>query len=254
MNRVKAHLVILLSLSIVAAGQKTQPKFNDAIKRSEAAAETIERVAGLSEKGIPKPLIEKAAAIGVFPCKKTDLLIEHAVLCPGVISARIENGWSLPSFFRFGGGGLGRPDSELGESSIIILIFMGKESVDSLTDGRAIKFNKVSVSGPVGSITTAQITESANAQILVYDYRKDKLRGISLKGNFFKGVGLVEDNHINTPLYGMKGREVLGVKNAPNSSLLPSGILLFQDSLKKNLVRSIVSRPKWALPNSPSGC
>ncbi len=83
MNRVKAHLVILLSLSIVAAGQKTQPKFNDAIKRSEAAAEIIERVIGLSERGIPKQLIEKAAAIGVFPCKKTDLLIEHAVLCPG---------------------------------------------------------------------------------------------------------------------------------------------------------------------------
>lgn len=88
MKIVKEHafvICILLALSAASLpAQKPAPqKFNDAIKRSEAAAELIGKLAQLSQNGIPKELIDKAEAIGVFPCRKTDLLIEHAVLCPG---------------------------------------------------------------------------------------------------------------------------------------------------------------------------
>ena len=81
--------------------QKPPQKFNDAIKKSEQAAEIVAKLAGLSDKGISTQLIDASEAIGIFPCHKIDLLLEHAVLCHGSISRHTKTGWSLPAFYKF---------------------------------------------------------------------------------------------------------------------------------------------------------
>jgi lipid-binding SYLF domain-containing protein len=234
----RLRVLIFFALAMAAltpalqAHKNAPQKFNDAIKRSESTAEVIAKLAELSQNSIPRELIDKAEAIGVFPCKKTDLLIEHAVLCPGVISRHLQNGWSLPAFYKFGGGGLGRPDPALRQSAVMILLFMDKESIEWL--GKALRLNdeRQAQAGPLGLITKDQQAELANVHIIAYAVRKDGLRGENLKGSFWKGSGLGPDNRINQDLYGMKGHEVLAGKAIASASI-PSSISAFQHALEK---------------------
>lgn len=234
----QSRILVLLALTIVTLAQTSRAQkhapqgFNDAIKRSEAGAEVISKLAQLSQDSIPKELIDKAEAIGVFPCKKTDLLFEHAVVCPGVISRHLQSGWSLPAFYRFGGGGFGRPDPALSQSAVMILLFLDKESVEWLDEAISLNAQKQAQAGPVGSITQVQREELANAHIIAYADRKDGVKGVSLKDLFWKKTGIGQDNHINEGLYGIKGHEVLSGKTISATSI-PSEISAFQQALEK---------------------
>jgi len=233
-SRILTLLVLTtLALAPTSRAQKHAPKkFNDAIKRSESGAEVIRGLAELSQNSIPKELIDKAEAIGVFPCQKTDLLFEHAVICPGVISRHLQSGWSLPAFYRFGGGGFGRPDPALSQSAVMILLFLDKESVEWLDQAISLHAQKQAQAGPVGSITKAQREELANVHIIAYADRKDGLKGVSLKDLFWKKTGLGQDNHINKGLYSIKGNEVLSGKTISATSI-PTELSAFQQALEK---------------------
>jgi len=236
-NSLILSLTILILSATSLAQRTTPPKFNDAVKRSQAGADVVTRLAELSDNGIPKDLIDKAEAIGVFPCKKTDLLFEHAVICPGVMSRHLQGGWSAPAFYRFGAGGLGRPDSALSETSVMILIFMDKQSVDWLSKSLLLKKEKQARAGILGPLTREQIVELANnAHIIAYSIRKAGLRGENLSSGFWKGVGLGEDNNINKALYGIKGVEVLLGKEITSKSV-PAEIFSFQQTLQKHYSR-----------------
>lgn len=233
----KICLPLLLAMSVLnpiqSLAQKRAPqKFNDAIKRSESAAEVIGRVAQLSQNGIPRELIDKVEAVGVFPCKKTDVLIEHAVVCPGVLSRHLEKTWSLPVFFKFGGGGFGRPDPALRQSVAMILLFMDKESLGWLDRATAFGDKRQAIAGFAGTLTREQADEMTKAHVIVYAVRKDGLTGENLKGRVWRAVGLSPDNNINQALYGVKGREVLAGKEIP-SNAVPTRISAFQQALQK---------------------
>lgn len=224
---------ILLALSVTSLAQNSAPhKFNDAIKRSKSAAELISKIAELSHSGIPKELIDKSEAVAIFPCKKTDVLIEHAILCPGVLSRHLEKGWTLPVFYKFGGGGFGRPDPALDHSIAIILLFMDKESLEWLDKRVSLQDEKQAIAGIVGIMTEAQKSEMLRAHVIAYAYRKDGLRGVNLKGDLLRAIGLDQDNHINHGLYGLKGREVIEGKEI-KASTLPAGVSAFQQALQK---------------------
>lgn len=61
-------VLLCLAAASLRAQKKPPQKFNDAIKRSETAAELITRLAPLTQNEIPRALIDKAEAVGVFPC------------------------------------------------------------------------------------------------------------------------------------------------------------------------------------------
>lgn len=232
-NAYAVAVCILLALCAVSSPAKPTPqKFNDAIKRSEAGAEVITRLAQLSQNGIPKELIDKAEAIGVFPCKKTDLLIEHAVICAGAISRHLQTGWTQPAFYKFAGGGFGRPDQALGNSATIILLFMDSLSIDWLREILRFAGEKEAKAGPLGSITSDQRSELAKAHIITYADRKGELTARDLRESSARAIGLNQDNHLNQQLYGMKGHEVLAGKKIDPASL-PNGIAAFRDVLQK---------------------
>jgi len=229
---------MFLTFAIVAvtptlrAQKQTPQKFNDAIERSESGAEVIRKLAQLQQNGVSKELIDKAEALGVFSCKKTDLLVEHGIICPGVISRHLQSGWTLPAFYKFAGGGFGRPDPALSHSAAMILLFMDRESLEWLSKAMMLKDEKQAQAGALGSITKEQKAELSNAHIIAYADRKDGLSGENLTGGFWKGIALNQDNHINQGLYSMKGHEVLSGKAIPSASI-PSGISAFQQALQK---------------------
>ena len=90
-------------------GQKAVNKFPRAIERSGDAARIISLLSN-AESGLPKELIDQAKAIGVFPkVTKETSMFTQVTQGFGVISARLETGWTVPAFYAFGGGGYGKP-------------------------------------------------------------------------------------------------------------------------------------------------
>ena len=209
-------------------GQKAVNKFPRAIERSGDAARIISLLSN-AESGLPKELIDQAKAIGVFPkVTKETSMFTQVTQGFGVISARLETGWTAPAFYAFGGGGYGKPFART-EMSALILLW-----VAAFEKGRVqLSGEKKGVAGAVGTITEEQRKELAGAQVVAYSYYNGKLSGTVFQKSFWKSFALNPDNKINNPLYHMKGREVLAGKKIDEGSL-PSGILAFQEALKKH--------------------
>jgi hypothetical protein len=59
------------------------------------------------------------------------------------------------------------------------------------------------------------------------------LSGKAFGKSFWKSFLLNPDNNINTPLYGMKGREVLAGKKIENTAVIPATIPKVTEALEK---------------------
>jgi len=228
-------MCILLGVTTPWTQKAQGQKFNDAIKRSKEGAELISDVAKLPDKAIPKELITRAEAIGVFPCKKTDLLIESAVICPGVISSYITDSWSLPAYYRFGAGGLGRPDPVVRDATVVILLFMDKEAVDWLSKGFSLSKDRIAVAGPLDRMSEDERVNLAKAHLIGYVYKKNVLIGRTLElTSFGQGMAVGSDRNINENLYGLKAWEILAGKSIPTSRTIPAEIPAYQQALKEH--------------------
>ena len=230
-NTIFGLTLILLILFTPAAAQN---KFPRAIERSEDAARIIELLTLLPESGIPKELMERAEAIGVFPkVRKETAFFSHITYGFGVISARTDNLWTMPAFYEFAGAGYGNPFAA-NDMYGVILLFMTKDAVAGFEKGGVkLKGEKKALAGPVGTITDEQRKELEGAHILAYAYFNGRLKGTTFGKSFWKGFGLNPDNNINKPLYRMKGREVLAGKNV-DPATLPAGIPAYQAALQKH--------------------
>ena len=237
--RLKSILMFLALAAVVVSGnfpasaQKVN-KFPHAIERSGDAGRIITLLALLPESGLPKELTDKAEAIGVFPLvRKETAGFSKTIQGFGVISSRQENGWTLPAFYLFSGGGFGNPFAR-DETYGIILLFMSKDAVAAFEKGGVqLKGERKALAGPVGTISDEERKELAGAQILGYVYFNGRLNGTAFGKSFWKNFILNPDNKINTPLYGMKGREVLAGKKV-DAAPLPSGITAYQEALQKH--------------------
>jgi lipid-binding SYLF domain-containing protein len=228
---------LVLPANYAVLAQKEGNKFPHAIERSGDAGRIVSMLALLPDSGMPKELIDKAEAVGVFPkVTKETIYFSHLSQGYGVISARVENGWTLPAFYEFSGGGYGSPFTKTDVSGVILL-FMTKDAVDRFEKGGVeLKGAKKAVAGPVGSLSDEQKKELEGAQVLAYSYFNGKLNGNAFGKGFFSKFLLNPDNKINTPLYGMKGREVLAEKKVDATSL-PAGIPAYQEALQKYYAR-----------------
>jgi lipid-binding SYLF domain-containing protein len=223
---------ILGFLTLTAAAQKPN-KFEDAQERAHDAARIITLLGVLPDNDLPCELVDRAQAIGVFPkVTKETAYLSSVTQGYGVISARTETGWTMPAFYDFSGGGYGSPFAR-SETSVILLLFMTHDSLSWFEEGRVkLRNEKKAIEGPVGIITDAQRKEIKEAQILAYAYLNGKLSGKSFGKSFWKSFLLNPDNKINTPLYGMKGREVLAGKKIQVTTIPPT-IPTFTEALQK---------------------
>ena len=229
-------------LSSVAVAQKGDAqKFRHATTRSEDAGRIISMLAVAADMTIPKEIIEKAEAIAVFPkVTRQTALFMQASKGYGVISARQSNGWTLPAFYQFGGGGYGNPFSD-SDAHALIVLFMSKDALAWFEKGAvAFKDERKAIEGPVGTVGPDQRKELEQAQVLAYAYANGRLNGKAFNSGFWKAFGLNPDNNINKPVYGIKGREVLSGKQIEAVKVL-AGISSFTDALTKYYSRQPVS-------------
>lgn len=226
-------LIILTRFTPAAWAQKAaEEEFKHANERSEDAARLMSLLAEPTS-GFPKELIEKAQFIAVFPrAKREEVLIRRFLQGYGVISARLENGWSVPAFYQFASAPRKFSGSS-GETLALVLLFMNKDAASWFEKDKAkFKGDHAGILGPIGALTDAQLAQMAVAPIVAYTYYNGKLNG-QIDPDFFKDFTLNQDNNINMPVYGAKGRAVLARKKIDSSSA-PSKILAFQETMERH--------------------
>lgn len=225
-------LIVFLTVTAIVSAQNPND-FEDAQGRAQDAARIITLLGDSAESELPRELVDRAQAIAVFPTvKKESAMFATMSQGYGVISARTETGWTMPAFYQFFGGGFG--SSEKAGTNAIVMLFMTKDAVSGFEKGGVkLKNEKKALEGPVGVINDAQRKEIEGAQILAYAYYNGKLTGQAFGKSFWKKFVLDPDNNINTPLYGLKGREVLAGKKIGDASAIPPTIPTFTDALQK---------------------
>lgn len=179
------------------------------------------------EKGIPRELLEKAEAIGVFPNVVKAGFIVGGRGGDGVVARRTATGWSAPAFYNVGGASFG---AQIGaKKTDYIMLFMNEGALRDLLDDKLEFEGDLSfAAGPIGRTLGAGTNLTADAGILVYSRSKGAFIGASIGG-----AVLTADNSINDAFYKMKAHEVLEKPESVNLNGLSPELKAFSDTVKQ---------------------
>ena len=225
-----AAVVLLSLLSGTAHAQKVdKAKLETAARRSGKAAKVLTDLSALPPgETIPRELIERARAIAVFPdSDKMNLLIQKFWKGSGLMSRRVEGGWSTPAFYGFVVSDRGWTRVKSEEPGLIVL-FMDDAMVKKLEKGN-VKLE--GAPGPVGEMTPAQQKEANRVSVLIYTIFEGKVRGVGVEDDLTTQTGIGPDNKLNKAVYGLKSREVLGGQPPVAPASVPPAVAEFQNAL-----------------------
>jgi SH3 domain-containing YSC84-like protein 1 len=233
-NRIKPSAVIValcLTFGSVAQAQsKNAKKLADATKNAQEASDTFTEIMNVPDKGIPRDLLDKAEAIGVFEVVKAGFIVGGRS-GHGVISRRVKGGWGAPAFYNLNGGSFGL---QIGAAKLeLILLFMNTGAVESLMKDKFEMGGEGSVAaGPVGRSAAASTDAQLKAQILSYSRSKGLFAGLELKG-----VVISPDNNDNEPVYGIKANDILAPTKQWKITDMPAGVRIFPRTLARYSTR-----------------
>src|SRR5215813_8040056 len=221
-------LTLLASVTVFPqdSRDRSTKKTLAAAEQSSHAARVFNEIMGTREKSIPQDLLDKAAAVAVFPGDIKGGFIVGGRGGSGVISRRVAGGWSAPAFFDLGGGSVGL---QIGLAQTdYVLLFMNETAVASLLkDKFEIGGEGSAAAGPVGRSASASTDARMNAQILSYSRSKGAFAGLELKG-----VVIKPDNDDNRQVYGMTARDILTGANKISMDQMPQGVRIFPETLR----------------------
>ncbi|HKR00057.1 MAG TPA: lipid-binding SYLF domain-containing protein [Pyrinomonadaceae bacterium] len=209
-----------------------QTNLDTAVRRSQNSAKTIKLITELPEdESIPKEFFQRAQAIAVFPdVVRLNMLFSQGMKGYGVVCSRLSDGWSLPSYYRFGSSHFSLKIAGA-KSFDLVILFMSKSTPDWFQEGRFLfKDLRAGVAGPVGKLTRQADLDMSGVGVIMYMLVDGKLKGMDIDSDFLDGAYIDPDNNINKPIYGVKGREVLQGKDVKAPPTTPS-LTAFRDIL-----------------------
>jgi SH3 domain-containing YSC84-like protein 1 len=195
MSRVRSvSISILLSLaaSVVLIAQ------SDEARRLTESATVLSEIMGAQDNSIPRPIVERAEAIVVFPSTFKAGFIVAGHRGRGIVSARDHErgGWSPPAFLTLTGGSFGVQIG--GEAVDIVLCVMNRHGLETLLRNQFKLGGDASVAaGPVGREAEAATDLQMRAEILSYSRARGVFAGLSIKGSSIR-----QDRDANERLYG----------------------------------------------------
>ena len=180
-----ALLFVLALAPVSIAGNDKSEKADDIKDANEHLTEattTLKEVLAIPEDGIPKKMLDNAAALVVIPDLLKAGFVVGAKSGDGVISARNGSGWSHPAFVNMDGGSIGW---QIGvESTDLVLVFMDEKHVKDLLHGEFTLGGEASVAvGPVGRQGSAGTNDDFNSAVYAYSRSKGVFAGISIDGS-----------------------------------------------------------------------
>ncbi|HYJ89901.1 MAG TPA: lipid-binding SYLF domain-containing protein [Pyrinomonadaceae bacterium] len=215
--------LILIAVFVTAAiipAQKTTKQnsrdLNEAKKTSAEAAKVFNEVMRISDRAIPKDLLDRAEAVAIFPGVINAAFIIGGRGGVGVISRRTLTGWSAPAFFKLGGGSFG---AQIGGQKIdLIMLVMNQDGLKGLLEDKFEIGGEATVAaGPVGRSSSATTNATLDAEILSYSRAKGLFAGVSIKG-----AVISPDNDRNQAVYGLVANQILA-KNS-NEVKIPADV------------------------------
>ena len=197
----------------------------DAQRHSRDASKVFREVMGTPDKGIPKDLLDKAEAVGVFPGVLKAGLGIGGFNGKGVISRRVPGGWSAPAFFNMRGGDIGAQIG--GEKIDFVLLFMNEDALNALLKDKVEIGGELSAAaGPVGRTAAASTDAQLKAGILTYSRSKGAFIGAVIKGGTIS-----PDNDLNEAVYGMKAKDFLNSPESVKMADVPTVVRIFPETL-----------------------
>ena len=213
-------------LNISAFAQKDRGKeLRDAVKTSQKATKTLNEIMQISDKSIPRDLLDRAKAVAVFPSVLKAAFIIGGHGGKGVISRRLPSGWGAPAFFKISGGSLG---FQIGASSSdVVMLFMTEDSLKNLLEDKfEIGGEAAAAAGPIGRTAKATTDAQLQAAILSYSRSKGLFAGLSLTGAVISA-----DNDANQAVYSLDAKDLLTCANKVALADIPPATKNFQEAL-----------------------
>ena len=231
-NNFKAAAALLcfsLLFAISAEAQNSNSKeIKNAAKTAQKATQALDKIMSVPDKSIPADLLSKAKAIGVFPDVIKGAFIIGGSGGKGLISRRLQSGWSAPALFKIGGGSVGFQIG--GSSTDVIMLFMTDDSLENLLESQVELGAGASIAaGPVGRSASAATDAQLQAGILSYSRTKGVFAGISLSGSVIS-----PDNDANMALYGVPAKTMLTGTNKVAIASIPPATRPFQQAVTRH--------------------
>lgn len=192
-----AALAIAVTLAL-AVPPALATDFNEVDLKVREAKVILDRIMKQGDKSIPKDLLQRAKAVGIFPGMFKAGFVVGGQYGTGMFCVRQADGkWGPPAFFEMGGASVG---FQIGaQSTDLVLVVMQQRGLDGLLKNQ-VKFGAdVGVAaGPVGRRGEAALAgASGYADIYSYSLSKGLFAGVSLEG-----AGLGIDEGANAAYYG----------------------------------------------------
>ncbi len=157
-------------------------------ERAEDAAAVLDEVMGTPEAAIPEKLLEGARCVAVIPRVVKVGFIFGGRHGRGLLSCRVGDGWSRPSYIAITGGSFGL---QIGaQATDFVLVFANERAAKALTSHKITLGGDASVSaGPLGR--TAEVATDATFRTEIYSYSRSKglFAGLSLEGSSLRVDG-----------------------------------------------------------------
>jgi lipid-binding SYLF domain-containing protein len=174
-----------------ASGQET-----DIAKRLDAAADVLDAIMKVPEKGIPEDALTHAKCVVVIPSTVKIAFMFGGEHGKGVATCRTNNGWSAPAPVGIAGGSWGLQAG--GEAVDLVMLVMSQKGLDSLlTDKFKIGASASGAAGPVGRQAEGSTDVKFKSDILTYSRARGLFGGINLNGAVVK-----QDKDETAVLYG----------------------------------------------------
>jgi lipid-binding SYLF domain-containing protein len=199
-------LIVPLAISLLAG-----PAFaRSAAERLDAAADTLDEIMSVPERGIPQDLLARSECIVLIPSSMKAGFVFGAEYGRGYFSCRRtdDHGWSAPGAIRTEGGSFGL---QIGgaETDVVMLVLNRQGANRLLRDKFTLGADASVAAGPVGRDSQAATDAFMTAEILTYSRQRGIFAGLTLSGATIR-----EDDTANREIYGRRIRNRDVIMNA----------------------------------------
>jgi lipid-binding SYLF domain-containing protein len=170
---------------------------SSAAERLDAAAETLDQIMAVRERGIPQDLLARSECIVLIPSAMKAGFVFGAEYGRGFFSCRTrEHGWSAPGAIRTEGASFGLQIG--GAETDVVMLVLNRQGANRLLRDKFTLGGDASVAaGPLGRDSQAATDAFMTAEILTYSRQRGVFAGLSLNG-----ATLREDDSANREIYG----------------------------------------------------
>lgn len=204
-------LAVLLTMTLTTRAQEG-PTSNEASRIRESIT-VLNEVMSTSDTSIPASITMKAEGIAIFPGTLKAGFIFGGMRGRGILSARNEDGWSVPTFMTLTGGSIGLQIG--GQATDLVLVIMNRRGLEQFVRNQ-FKFgaDASAAAGPVGRDAQANTDLQMRAEILSYSRARGLFAGVSINGSTVRA-----DQDANERFY---GKRLTGAQLALDKTIVES--------------------------------